>query len=362
MNIKKHAYWLVLCVVVIALSASMSSLIERDFGKVDIQTVKIADQSGYTITAKLYRPVSATPQNKMPGILNMHGYQNDKDVQGGFSIELARRGFVVLATDGLGHGDSGGMFGFGQFFADPTYTMGTNTGYLYLKNLPFVDANNMGVTGHSMGGIDSFKIAAMNPDVKALVSQDGGTGTPDNRNVLFIYPTMADMSGSLDNLKPVDPQTFGLTAPVEWETTYGNFEDGTARRVTLVFGNHHLVTLQPKSVSEAVNWFELSLKGGVKDASWIAPTNQVFIWKELFGLVALLVTILSLIPLTNIMLATPYFKPIAQPMPNRYIPSKRSWWVLATVNALIGGLIYLFVTAPNYGSTLLGPIPFMRTQ
>jgi dienelactone hydrolase len=360
MNTKKQVYWLIVCVVIIGFSAGMASLIERDFGKVDVQIVKIVDQTGYTITAKLFRPVAATPQNKMPGILNMHGYQNDKDVQDGFSIELARRGFVVLATDGLGHGDSGGMFNFGAFFADPTYTMGTNTGYLYLMSLPFVDASNLGVTGHSMGGIDSFKIAAMNPEVKAIVSQDGGFGTPTDHNVLDLYPTMADMSGSTANLNPVDPKAFGLTTPVQWDTTYGNFADGTARRAALITSNHHLLTLQSKSVSEAVNWFELALKGGVKDASWIDPANQVYMWKEIFGLIALLVTILSLIPLTGILLAAPFFQPVAQPMPNRHIPSTRMWWLFAAINALIGGLLYLFVTAPNYGANILGKIPFMR--
>ena len=362
MKTRTQVYCLIACVVVIFFSAVMAHYIERDFGKVDVQFVRIVDQSGYTIAAKLFRPVAATPKNPMPGILNMHGYQNDKDVQDGFSIELARRGFVVLATDGLGHGDSGGLFNFGAFFGDPTYTMGTETGYLYLKGLPFVDATNLGVTGHSMGGIDSFKIANLHPEIKAVVSQDGGFGTPANYDVLDLYPTWADMSGSLANLQPVDPTAFGLTAPVQWDTTYGNFADGTARRAALVTSYHHLLTLQSKSISEAVNWFDNALKGGVKDALWIDPTNQIYMWKEIFGLIALLVTILSLIPLSNLLLTAPFFKPVAQPMPSRHIPSTRSWWLFATINALIGGLLYLFVTTPNYGSTILGAIPFMRLQ
>jgi dienelactone hydrolase len=349
-------------VVVIFFSAVMAHYIERDFGIVDVEEVRIVDQSGYTIAAKLFRPVAASPDNKMPGILVLHGYQNDKDVENGFSIELARRGFVVLATNGLGHGDSEGMFNFGAFFVDPTYTMGTNTGYLYHKSLPFVDTTNMGVTGYSMGGIDSFKIAAMNPEIKAIVSQDGGYGTTDNHNVLDLYPTWTDMSGSTENLLPVDPTALGLMQPVRWDTTYGNFADGTARRIALITSNHHLLTLQSKSVAETVSWFENALKGGMQDALWINPSSQIYMWKEISTLVVLLVTMLSLIPLTNILLATPFFKPVAQPMPSRYIPSTRSWWLLATVNALLGGLIYLYVTAPNYDSSILGRIPFMRLQ
>ena len=362
MESKKHISLFIACIVIITFSVLMAHFIERDFGKVDVQTINLVDSSGYTIAGKLLRPVSATQANKMPGILSLHGYQNDKDVQDGFNIELARRGFVVLAVDGLGHGDSEGMFDFGSFFIDQTYTMGTETGFLYLETLPFVDTDKLGITGHSMGGNDSFKIAALHPEIKALVSQDGGVGTIDNQNVLVIIPKMADMGGSLENRVTIDPAAFGLTAPVEWGKTYGNFSDGSAREAVLVNGNHHLVTTQTKSVSAAVNWFEQALKCGEQDALYVDPSNQIFLWKEFFTLLALLFTIISLIPLTNLLLVTEYFKPVAQPVPNQNILSNRSWWLFATINALIGGLIYLFVTSPNYGASILGAIPFMRLQ
>ena len=356
---KKNVYWLIICLVIISFSAMMAHCIERDFGKVDVQIINLVDKSGYTLTAKLLRPVDATVDHKMPGIMSLHGYQNDKDVQDGFNIELARRGFVVLATDGLGHGDSGGMFDFGNFFIDPTYTMGTETGFNYLKNLPFVDANNLGITGHSMGGVTSFRIAAMHPEIKAMVSQDGGAGSMDNSNVLLIMPKMADMGGSLANLVEIDPGAFGLSTTVEWGKLYGSFSDGSARQAILVNGNHHLVTTQSDAVSAAVNWFVQALKDGKQD---IDPSSQIFLWKEIFSLIALLTTIFSLIPFTNVLLATPFFSPVSQPVPNKHILSNRSWWLFATINALIGGVIYFFVTSPNYGSSILGAIPFMRLQ
>src|SRR3990172_3129743 len=130
-RLSKHGYWLVLCVLIIAVSAVMAYAIERDFGKVDIQFIGITDPSGVTLAGKLFRHKDASIENKMPGVLNLHGYQNDKGVQDSFSIELARRGFVVLALDAYGHGDSGGSLGMNE---DPTN--GTNTRYLYLKNIP----------------------------------------------------------------------------------------------------------------------------------------------------------------------------------------------------------------------------------
>jgi uncharacterized protein len=357
-QLRKWVYLLIACVVVVFGSAIFAFEIERDFGTVQVEFVRLVDPSGYTIAAKLFRPVAATPQNKMPGVLNLHGGQNDKGVQDPFSIELARRGFVVLATDGIGHGDSEGAYNMGRVFGDPSYTFGADTGYAYLKSLPFVDATNLGLTGHSMGGGNSFKIAEMHPEVKAIASQDGGVGTTKNRNVLFLKPTWADMASSMANLVPVDPKAFGLSSPVAWDTTYGNFLDGTARRAALVTTNHHLLTMQSKAVAEVVDWFRLALKGGAKDASWIDANSQTYMVKEIMGLVALLGTVFSLIPLTNILLSTAFFKPVAQPMPNRYIPSTRNWWVFATVNALIGGLIYLLFV--DKGTVFSSALPFMN--
>ncbi len=356
-NNTKNVFWLIILMVLISFSALMAQALERDFGKINIQFVKIVTPSGDAIAAKLYRPIWVSPENPAPAVINMHGYQNDKDVQTGYSVELARRGFVVLATDGLGHGDSGGAFNFGLFFGDPPSAMGTNSAYVYLKSLPFVDSSRMGATGHSMGGVTSFAIAALNGDIQAIVSQDAGTGTLEDRNVLFLKPTMAEFTNTMEGLIPVEPEAFNLTETIQWDTTYGDFSNGTARRAALIWGDHHLMSLAPKGVAEAVDWFRLSLLEGKTDAHWIEPSSQVYMWKELFGLSALLCTIFSLIPLTNILLETKFFSPISQPIPNRYIPSKKSWWIMATVNALIGGVLWLLFT---YKGDVLGKLPFMK--
>ena len=146
-----------------------------------------------------------------------------------------------------------------------------------------------------------------------------------------------------------------------WGTTYGDVSNGTGCMTTLVTSNHHLDTLNPKAISDTLNWFQLTLKGGVNDVYWISPASQIYMGKELFGLIALLGTVFSLIPLTNILLTTTYFKPVAQPIPNRYAPSTPTWWLFATINALIAGITYPWFTAQ--GGTLgwvEKVLPFMK--
>jgi hypothetical protein len=70
-------------------------------------------------------------------------------------------------------------------------------------------------------------------------------------------------------------------------------------------------------------------------------------FKEILGFITLLGTMVTMLPITNLLLKTKFFAPVAQPMPNRHFPDKGTWWKLATLNALIGGILYPLTT--QYG-------------
>lgn len=372
-EVRKQLYWLIGCVVIIFLSAMMAYALEREFGKIVVTQVRIIDKNGDVVAAKLYQPKTATAENPAPAIINMHGYQNDKDVQAPFSIELARRGFVVLAPDALGHGDltTTGM-NIGGWFADPTYVMGNETALAYLITLPFVDASNIGAMGHSMGGMNAVKLPALFPEnVKALNQQASSPGSPELPNVLITQARFDEFAGFRENQPRTENLTssetrlaaLGLTGPIEYEETYGNFADGTARKMTLINMEHHFLPLVNKSVAEAVIWMNLALQGGEKGSQWIEPTSQIFMWKEIFGLITLLVTLFSLVPLTNLILASGYFQPVAQPIPNRYVASPKIWWIFATINALIGAVLYPLTTQWGFiGGKIETYLPFLKMQ
>lgn len=71
----------------------MANGIQRDHGNIKISEGKIQTDAG-KITYKLYKPVSATKDNRAPGVLLLHGYQNDHETCRAYAIELARRGVV----------------------------------------------------------------------------------------------------------------------------------------------------------------------------------------------------------------------------------------------------------------------------
>lgn len=362
---RRQVYWLVLCVLIIGVSSFLSYQIERDWGKVDVQKVHIAHPTGKILVGKLYRPVAATPENKLPAVLCLHGYQNDKDTQNAFAIELSRRGFVTLALDQLGHGSSGGSLAMRGADA----TLGGDVAYKYLKSLPFVDGDNLGVMGHSMGAGTTLAVGAANPDHRALNPQCGRPGTPDLHNVLLTqalyeeFGIFRENEGRVEHLTshPARIEAFGLTAPYEWNTTYGDFALGTARRAALIPTVHPGVTHNPKAVAEALDWMRLALKGGKEDALWIPPTQQVFMWHEWLTLIALVTTILSLMPLSKILLSCNFFTGVAQPMPQRYAATGRNWWILALINTFIAGITYPPITTlGGLTDKLRAVIPWFR--
>lgn len=101
---RKQLRFLVVLLVVITFSAVMAHLIERDFGKVDVKIVNIINADGEAVAAKLFRPMNATLETPQPAIVNMHGYQNDKNVQDPFSIELGGAALSCLHRTHLAMG------------------------------------------------------------------------------------------------------------------------------------------------------------------------------------------------------------------------------------------------------------------
>ena len=107
MKTKRTLYAALLAALLAAalLCMFLADSIQQDHGQVEVTEGVIETELG-DLTYKLYRPVSATAQNQAPGVLLLHGYQNDHETCAAYAIELSRRGVVVLALDEYGHGSS----------------------------------------------------------------------------------------------------------------------------------------------------------------------------------------------------------------------------------------------------------------
>ncbi len=123
-------------------SVYVASLVNDDFGAFSVNEVTIPTQS-YTVRGTLYTPKGIN--GKVPAFALAHGLSNSKEVLSGIALELARNGYVALTIDEKGHGESDAGFD----VTDPT--LGLGAAVAYLSTLPYVNANLIGICGHSMG-------------------------------------------------------------------------------------------------------------------------------------------------------------------------------------------------------------------
>lgn len=93
-----------------------------------------------------------------------------------YGLELAQRGYVVLAPDYPSFGD------YPYDFTADEFASGTMKGIFnhlrcvdYLTGRDDVDAERIGVIGHSLGGHNAMFAAAFDPRLKAIVSSCGWT-------------------------------------------------------------------------------------------------------------------------------------------------------------------------------------------
>ncbi len=103
---KKATKSLLICLLLILLSSFGSYLVQTDFGKIEIQSLTIPGKNGRVIQADLFRPRTATEENKAPLVVVTPGFQRTKETQISNSLELARRGFVTICVDPYNQGES----------------------------------------------------------------------------------------------------------------------------------------------------------------------------------------------------------------------------------------------------------------
>ncbi|MGV8995578.1 MAG: alpha/beta hydrolase family protein [Parvibaculaceae bacterium] len=329
-------------------------------GGISLRDIRFAAQDGTEMSALLYVPANATAATPAPGILAVHGYINSRETQDGFAIEFARRGYVVLALDQTGHGFSGGAAFSGGF--------GGPAGLAYLRGLDFVDKNNIGLEGHSMGGWTVLAAAAAFPnDYRAMVlegsstgapfAKDGTTTWPRNLAVVFSrYDEFSQLMWGVARGRDVAASTklqalFGTAAPVEPEKIYGSVADGTARALFTPVTTHPGDHFSTKAIGASLDWFAQTLEGGTP----LPASNQIWIWKEVGTLIAMVGFVALLLGTFDFLLLLPLFAPLNQTMMPVALARDRRWWVSFALTVFVPILTFfpffilgMFIAPPSF--------------
>jgi pimeloyl-ACP methyl ester carboxylesterase len=356
--------WLLIGAVLLCGGLGLAAAVQRSDG-VSVAVVRFQGRSGATMRALLFRPSTATQETPAPAILAVHGYLNSAEMQANFAIEFARRGYVVLAPDQRGHGSSDPA-AFADGFGGPD-------SLAYLHSLPFVDAQNIGLEGHSMGGWAVLAAARSNPDgYRAMVLEGSSVGAPfapegDSRfprNLRVVFATYDEFGGFMWG--PESPtrtgataksmRLFGTTVPVEPGREYGDIEAGTARELQTPRMTHAWLHHSPTAIASALDWFDRTLSGQRR----LPPTDQVWPWKEAGTALALAGTVPFLVGLFGLL--TSRLVPAQSSSPLVGAPRASKAMRFGTLLALLLIPLASYVPLTRLAETLIGQnIVFRQT-
>ena len=354
--------------LVLIVAGGLLAHLTQTTGGIRIEDVRFKGAKGNTMSALLYVPPNATPQIPAPGILAVHGYINSRETQDGFAIEFARRGYVVLALDQTGHGYSDPP-SFANGFGGPD-------GLTYLRSLPFVDKDNIGLEGHSMGGWTVLAAAtAMPNDYKSMVLEGSSTGKPfaaegtaswpRNTALVFAqYEEFSTLMWGVDLARDVTKSPklwalFGTQGAVEPGKVYGDPANGTARVLYTPAMTHPAEHISHEAIGYSLDWFAKTLKGGTPRP----VDDQIWFRKEIGTLIALIGFVALMIGTFDGLLEAPMFSRLRLPavadgtMPAHTAASGRRWTIAFILSAFIPALTYYPAFA--LGGTLVTPSAFL---
>lgn len=386
-NIKKKAkVWLCIAIVLMLLSGIVSNYVQTDGGNVVMKELKLETDAEYSMSAYLFIPSNATDETPAPAIVTSHGYLNNKEMQDANYVELARRGFVVLAIDQPGHGNSDNIT-----YTDSTNQLAANEvamseaggvyqGVLFLSRMPYVDKDKIGVTGHSMGGASSESAVALdisngtNLIAAGLFNSAFAIYTDENGNYANLYGSrdIAVLAPKHDEFSytRVDEET-GETIPApyfieggdaqsflnfgidpsssdaevrEADTIYTSIIDGEEASRVIYNPNiiHPWAHFSATATASVIEFFTETL--GAPNP--IDPNSQVWQWKEAFNFIGAIGFVIFIVCFGILMVYTPAFsslraKEVAEPVVIKDGKGKLWFWGCLIISAVFATVVYI---------------------
>ncbi len=331
--------------VLLLVGAIVAHLVQTS-GGTEIKDVRFVGADGKLQSALLYIPEGASAETPAPAVLAVHGYINSREVQSGFAIEYARRGYVVLALDQTGHGASEGA-AFSAGFGGPAALQ-------YLRSLDIVDTDNIGLEGHSMGGWTVLAAASAYPDdYRAMVLEGSSTGAPFAaegdpswpRNLSVVFSAYDEFSQLMWGVAQADDAEqspklqalFGADGPVEDGRVYGDIAAGTARVLWQPPVTHPGDHISHAAIGRSIDWFAQTLEGGRP----LPSDDQIWFGKELGTLLSLIGWVVLVLGSIGLLLDLPWFAALRSTVIDAAHDRRGGkWWLVFALGAVIPVIDY----------------------
>ena len=361
------------CLALLFVLAFLSFLVQSDFGNVNVKSHTLHSSNNQYVVYDLYKPSSASKENKAPFIVVVPGFQRSKEALSNIAIELSRRGNVVALIDPYAQGMSSSSLsrraatteGYGMFALIDTVSKG--------NLFDFVDIDKMASTGHSMGGNAAIRGAnyfgreAIRENKKSKLHSVYVSGyvltltekvLEDVRSNVGVSYALYDEGAFRNELQGWDAGNMKIAPEalrtvnsildenqkldvIELEKFYGEIDKNTAR---VIYNERLLHPFQPYNNIATANqliYFDKVFNSDVK----LDPYDQIWQWKELFTLLSMITSLIMLIPLTRFLLKLNFFselvKEVPKPLPVQNRKGKVVFWSIFIIGATVACLTFI---------------------
>ena len=310
---------------------------QTDWGKVKVERIYLEGQDGTTISSLIYIPENATDETPAPVAVILHGRSNHAHSNDTWSMELARRGYVVLSPDLQGGGES-------DPHVDRTSQAITVT--KYANSLSFVEPDAVNLIGYSAGTGTVLATYAEMPDVVNSICEVFG-------------PFMMQLSGGIDNvntnycmIKSTADQYDGhfigdVEACRKYMSEISGIENlqpdtdydwrGNIFRYSVISGTLHQTGNISGETIKAIVSYE-----GTVNANPVTKADDDLAWlpQQLFSAVACVTMMFLLASIINLLMQTEFFGSAANAVP---VKQARAGHGAACVKAWIVDFLFALV-------------------
>lgn len=394
--LKRNGFWLVVSLVLCVVSAIGASLVQTAAGAVTVKDMRWETASGRAMSALLFTPAGATADSPAPAVVVSHGWWNNREMQNANYVELARRGYVVVSIDMYGHGNSDPL-------PSPELAVGGTGMYdtvQLVADLPYVDRERIGVSGHSNGAraanwsvqldnaaeeqlISSVLLVDNDPIYRDEAADNGYANIYGARDVGLVQAQYDEFF-----FRSYDADGNVLTPPREYTTTpnaqsflhfgadpaevadareagevYVEDVDGeqAMRVVYSLPQTHPWTTISSGAVGHLVDFFEESL--GAPNP--LPAASQVWQVKEAFTALGLVGFGIFLVAFTRALLFTRAFAALRSPdtlaVPSVSRKGLAWFWGGLVVSTIVSGVSYIWLSQSAWITSIAlnaAPSPF----
>ncbi len=379
--------FLALCLAVLLASSILIWGFQSAWGDVTIKRLTLTTPDGEALSTLIYIPKTATKENPAPCAIIYHGRSNQGHSNDTWSMELARRGYVVLSPDLTGGGEShtydsadgyggalggakssggkpsGGQSGGQAASVDNRTAQGLAVAE-YALTLDIVEKDKLNLIGYSLGTSTAVSVASEIPEkVNSVMNALGPfmvvRSMPKALTLMNDYGVKVGMLkadadqydfryGDFEAVRKVVSEALGMEGILEPETDIP-FGEGVFR-YNEVFNTMHQTGNISGDVITAIIKFENDFNQAPVTR---ADSDQAWLPQQIFSGVACVTMMFTLAALLNLLMQTKFFGSMAfARAPRKETRGWKAWAIDILFSFAIPAL--LFIRVSTWGMNWFG--------